>query len=472
MKFFSFLKKIFVPEEPIAGLEITDAHLRLVLLGLNKKDGAITTRESVERALEPGIIVNGEIKDKNKLSRALWEFKKGLKVSTDYVIASIPADKIYLKILSFPKNIEGERLDEAVRLAIDFQLPHAANDSYYSWEVFPSDGAQKVFVAEALKKDIDPYLECVRRVFRLIALEFQGTSFARVVASEKDKVVLLKITNQSSFSFFIIKNNVIRFSRTLSASYAKKKIDQELEKISDFYESAAGEKISEIIDLTKKSPSIDKKINFPLADDGSWLMALGAARRGIIPRQLDDFVSLSPISAQKAYKYHKAVSFASILTWLIVGLAIFFIVAFASVWLLMITLQQQTAQKAESISSLSAAPDLQAVEQKIQDANSLISATAEILGHSPRWSLLIEELQKTIIDGIVITGLNLPAADATLSLNGVAQDRVTLNKFRDNLKSSTMLTDVKLPLTNLEQKENIPFSISFNLKNPSGIYFK
>jgi len=52
----------------------------------------------------------------------------------------------------------------------------------------------------------------------------------------------------------------------------------------------------------------------------------------------------------------------------------------------------------------------------------------------------------------------------------MAGDRDTLNLFRDKLKTSAILTNINLPLTNLDQKSDIPFTISFDLKNPSLLY--
>jgi Tfp pilus assembly protein PilN len=472
MRFLSFLKKILVPEEPIAGLEISDSRLRLVLLGLNKQDGSIVTREQAEHALPSGVIVNGELKKSDKLFLALTELKKKFKTPIDYIVASIPADKIYTKILSFPKNVEGAKLDEAIKLAFDFQLPLKSDKAYFSWEVFSGESAQEVFVSEAEKKTIDPYLECLHKIFNLVALEFPAESFARVSSGEKDEPILLKITNQTSQNFFIIKNGVVRFSRSIGQNSPDKKSKKEAEKIIAFYEASSEEKVSHILNLGQDPVGIKKEINFSGPSDSGWLIALGAARRGLIPRYQDNFISLSPISAQKAYKYHKAVSFVSIITKLIVGLSIFFIAAFMGTWVLIITLQQQAAQKTDDLSNLPAMPDLNAVEQKIQKADSLILTTAGILKSSPRWSGFIDEFQKLITDGITVNSLSLPSPEETITLTGLAKNRSILNKFRDSLKSSDLLKEVRLPLTNLEQREDIPFTISFQLKDPKSIYIK
>jgi Tfp pilus assembly protein PilN len=306
----------------------------------------------------------------------------------------------------------------------------------------------------------------------LIALEFQATSFSRITSFENNKTVLIKTISQSSTSFFIVKNSTTLFLKTLSNNLPEKKITEEPEKIINFYESGTGEKISALVDLAGEPILIKEKIEFPELNKNPWLAAIGAALRGISPRQEDTFISLSPISPQKAYKYHKAVSFTSILTKLVIGLSIFFAASFLGTWVMMITLQQQEAGKTDDINNLPSMPDLTAVEQKIQTANTLISNTAGILKNSPQWSILIGELKGKIIDGITINSLNMPSAESAITITGMAQNRQILNNFRDKLKSSEMLTNIKLPLTNLEQREGIPFTISFQLKNPQSIYFK
>ena len=59
-----------------------------------------------------------------------------------------------------------------------------------------------------------------------------------------------------------------------------------------------------------------------------------------------------------------------------------------------------------------------------------------------------------------------------MTITGVSKDRETLNLFKKSLQESPYITGVELPINNLEQKENIPFSISFHLKDPSMLYYK
>jgi len=207
-------------------------------------------------------------------------------------------------------------------------------------------------------------------------------------------------------------------------------------------------------------------------DKKDWLFALGAAARGLIPREDDNLISLLPISTQTAYEHEKAVNFASFLSNLTVGLVLFFSLAFIGVWVLVSTAQQKTVKQLEALGSVPISPEIAQTEQKAQEVNSLIKASSQIVKGTVVWSRLLDELKQKVEAGIVITNLNLSSPEGVMSLAGVAADRNSLNAFKKRMESSEILTEIKLPLTNLEQRERIPFTISFQLKDPKSIYYK
>lgn len=473
MKFWPVLTKILIRKERIAGLEITDTHVRLLLLKLNRKTGVLSVHQSLEESLESGTIINGVLKKPARLASALFKLKKKFKPRIQYVIVSIPSDIVYDKILSFPKSVEEKKLEEAIMLAINFQLPYKANDVYYSWEIFQEDTRQKAFVVESPKKFVDSYLECVRDFFHPVAVEFHALSFARIASFKEDQPIMLKVTGPSSAGFFIIKEKLIEFSRILGPDFPPKKLAKEMEKFINFYQAASGEKIVKILELAKDIPPIEKNISFPeLKKNGKWLISLGAALRGITPRSQDNFISLMSIGTEKAFEYQKIVSFISLLTKLTVVLSTLLVSAYLGVWLLMVSLQQKAVKQIESLSSAPLPVGLSEAENKVKEVNTLISAANEILKNAPQWSILINELKEKTFNGIIIGGMSLPSPEGILNMTGVAANRQVLNQFRDELIDSEMLKEVNLPLTNLEQKENIPFTISFKLRGPELIYPK
>lgn len=134
------------------------------------------------------------------------------------------------------------------------------------------------------------------------------------------------------------------------------------------------------------------------------------------------------------------------------------------------TIQQKVSKEVENISSLPLPSDTAELENKAQELNNLISATSDIVKILPRWSGVLEELKARIISGILPSSVNLPSPDGIINVSGIAQNRSQMNQFKKIMEDSPVFTEINLPLTNLEQKENIPFNMSFRLKDPFLIY--
>jgi len=127
--------RAFTGEEPIAGLEISDSFVRLVLLEKNDETQKPELRFSAEEPVAEGAIVDGRVKNPQALEKALKNLESKLRLPIINVIVSAPANFIYAKTLNFPYSIAGEKLDEAIDLAISFQLPLPRSELYVSWEI-------------------------------------------------------------------------------------------------------------------------------------------------------------------------------------------------------------------------------------------------------------------------------------------------------------------------------------------------
>jgi len=46
-----------------------------------------------------------------------------------------------------------------------------------------------------------------------------------------------------------------------------------------------------------------------------------------------------------------------------------------------------------------------------------------------------------------------------------------LNQFKKTFQESPMFFEVELPIANIEQKSEIPFSLSFRIKEPANLYY-
>ena len=125
------ISHLLVQKKNVVGIEISDSLIRIAFfrthknLSGNKKRKDSTQDEElvlIEEPIAANVIDNGVVVDKDLLAKILRVLRSKIKIDTNYAIVSIPDDKIYSRIFSFPKSINESRLPEAMRLAINFFL--------------------------------------------------------------------------------------------------------------------------------------------------------------------------------------------------------------------------------------------------------------------------------------------------------------------------------------------------------------
>jgi len=203
-----------------------------------------------------------------------------------------------------------------------------------------------------------------------------------------------------------------------------------------------------------------------------WLTSIGAAIRGEIPNGQDSLISLLPVGTVEAYKYQNVKIFIGLVRNLIIGVSIFFIGAFLASYFLIFSLSQTINNTITSITIPPVSADTAEKQNLINRVNSLTLLSQSILIDTPNWSILIDEINSKAIDGIIISNFAAPSISDSMTITGIARNRTVLNLFKKSLQESNYLSSVELPITNLEQKGDIPFSVSFKLRDPSILNYK
>lgn len=475
---------LLTKEKHILGVEISDLIIRVAYLHPRKnnhKKNLTTPNDEIiliEEVIPPGIIVDGVIMDKVLLAKTLKNIWRKEKLYKFYSVISIPEDKIYSRVFPFPKTVNEDHLKQAVDLAIDFQLPFKKEDMYIGWEKSEIlDNSNEVIISAIPKQIVNDYI----KVFELsgvnvLALESHIFSIARTVKLDKDVETLITKRNQNSVTIFSLKNNIFKFSRTVPTTYINddKSITREKDKIKESLESESKEKINELLfieakvkDLYSKYPELNaEKTRY------KWLTSVGALIRREKSNDKDEKISLLPISTTEAYEYQRTKAFISLVRNMAIVISIFFVASAALSYSYLFSILQSTNNKIINIQTQNVSEDTSNKEKLVQRINTLSLTAQAILSNTPKWSLLINEIHSKVIDGIVISSFNAPSVGEVMSITGVARTRYLLNQFKETLQKSSYLTDIQLPITNLEQKGDIPFLISFRVKDPSMLYNK
>lgn len=467
--------RFFTREEPVAGLDISEEYLRLVSLETDYKTGEMKIAAIAEEPLLKETIANGAIKNKDALISALKKLGGRVTDKLEYFVVSIPSDQIYYKMFPFPKAVSGEKLEEAMKLTVGFQLPFKLEDVYLDWEkpdeTKTAEETNEISFAAVRKKIIDDYLECLSKAkINAVAVEFHPLSAMRVMNSDKE-TYLVSQKSPSGVVLFIFKNKLLRFLRSLPKEFiGDDLLPKEVEKVKNFYATRNGGVTKSFsFEELKIDPKFSKTPEIK-TNENKWLVSVGAALRAVLPRKEDKLISLMPLGTEKAYEYTRAVSFSAFITNMTIGVSIFFAGSFLASLGLMMTIQENFSKQISSLSSLPVSQDITDLESRAEKFNSIVGETSPLVGSIPKWSVFFEELLKVLPKDIVINGMSLPGPEQRISLSGMAQNRGALNNFRKTLQSWPAATAVEFPVTNLEQRENIPFQASFVLSDPGALY--
>jgi len=458
-------------EEPIAGLAIDERSLRLMLLGPDETDETKTViKIAAEESLPEGVVERGLLKNPAGLAASLQKLTEKTGYTPTYVVLSLPSELTYSKIFYFPKAITGEKLEETMMVTIGFNLPVKPEDVYLDWEKLDTE-RNELFLATIMKPVADSYTTALEAAgIRTVALESHLASLTRVIDIKTKSPVLLVDKSEKSTAFAILKNGIIRFARNVPKKLGEAELALEIKKISDFYESDDSA-IAETIDMDKariatkfaEHPEIKKKSQ-------AWMASAGAAMRGLLPRGSDTLVSLLPVGTEKAYEFQKGMIFTRFISDVVIGISAFFIIAFLGSWLLIASIGNNLENQVSGLASLPLAKDAIAMEEKALRLNNLSAAVADITKVSPRWSKLFEELRKSTVTGITISSVSISSPSANISINGIGKTRDQMNAFRKTLEDSPVFSDVKLPISNLDKRTDIPFSMSMRLEKLDFLY--
>lgn len=488
---------LLIKEKQVAGVEISDSAVRIAFLRPRKKAMRRTSqskgqKESIENTpkgelfekyelvlmeepIAPNLIENGMVVDKAMLGKTLKGIWTKANLGTNYAIVSIPDDKIYSRIFSFPKTVLGSRLSEAMNLAISFQLPIKTESAYLDWE--STEGTpilNEILFSTAPRTVVRDYIEAFETAgIKTLALESHLASIARAVKTEHGVTTVFTKKTPDGATIFAIKDNVLRFSRTLPSRFiTEDTISAEATKILSALASETKGHIVEakLLDAILRDDYLDTSL-VP-APQSKWIVALGALVRGQIPEGKDNLISLLPVGTEEAYAYQKALTVASLVRNMTIGVSVFFVLAFLATYLFMFSLSRNTRQTVTALSESTLSPELLAQESRIKNVNTLTETAAAILDATPFWSIVVDEINARAIDGITISNFGAPAITEKMTISGTAKNRATLNQFKKSLQGSALFTEIEIPLTNLELKENIPFSTSFRIKDPSTVYYK
>ncbi|MBI5306575.1 pilus assembly protein PilM [Candidatus Wolfebacteria bacterium] len=469
-KILSFLRY----QKPIAGLALAADGIYAVIFD-EKKGGMFGDKNPIE-SLNVKAVGDGLKKIKEKF---------GASVSS--AVISFPPSFSYLTVFEFPLSAEDSQIEEAMKLA-SASLPFPENQIYSDWMRLENKNIKnKEAVLEMVRKDLmDPYLEVFEKnKISVVAAENYSWSFGQCLEDGDDiTMVVMEQPDIATFSIYDGKFPYFRFDLPKDKFNGKEKYFAAaihyLKSLIHFVSSDNGKTreigliiflgADELADYLQKNVSEIKiqkgfSLNGELQNvsDIGFLSALGAVKRGLIPRKKDDIVSLLPISTETAYERHRIFSFIDFIQKFSIGFSGFLIIVFIGVIIMIKTFFSGIEDSLKKETALPA--DVAEIKEKAVIFNKNVSQLLKIQNNNVAWEKFFAEIDKIVSGtGVIISQLSANE-NGEINFSGTAPTRDSLVKLKDYFADSSVFSAESLPLSLFLNKESIAFSLKIKLKD-------
>ncbi|MEA3464128.1 MAG: type IV pilus assembly protein PilM [Patescibacteria group bacterium] len=168
------------------GLDISDLSLKLVQL--NKIGNKIKIQAMGKINLPHGLIDNGEIKNQEKVIKAIKKLiadPKYGKVSPGEVIACLPETKTFIKLIEVDKT--PNPISEIIGNEIEKHVPMPINEIFYDWQIIEEHSDKQLILIGAVPQNIVNQYTALLDETKLstVALEIEPISICRSLLNEE-----------------------------------------------------------------------------------------------------------------------------------------------------------------------------------------------------------------------------------------------------------------------------------------------
>ncbi len=202
------------------GLDISEVSLKLLQLansGSHNHQVAGYTEITVQKDALSGDRIRDPETLVQAIKRAISSPKFG-RITTSYVVASIPETKSFVRVIQMPKMAE-EEMDEAVAWEAEAYIPLPVGQVYLDWVILDPnrpDGKMTVLITASPKEYVDDLVNVIKAAgLAPLALEVESQATARSLISRTDETVLIMDISTVRTSLIIYGQGALQFTSSL-----------------------------------------------------------------------------------------------------------------------------------------------------------------------------------------------------------------------------------------------------------------
>ncbi|TSC60131.1 MAG: Uncharacterized protein LiPW15_9 [Parcubacteria group bacterium LiPW_15] len=480
----------------IGGLEIADTALRFVVW-----DGK--TFQMTGLKLLPGVVVGGQLKDKERFIAALkmlhaqilGEKKHRTKINA---IISLSSIGVYTQVFTLP-FIEGESLEKAVQLNIQMISPLDFSEAYSGWQFANKDEDKvrlEILSAFANKGVVDEFSGALHVAgFLVVAVESRALSLSRLLKEagagfDPTRSEVVMSVDGSGLDFLIIRHGQLHFdyfnswhdiqgeSKEISPDAFRAAVIRNLHQVLNFYNSHWQEPLDEIILATtgfhdevvkiiQENFSIkirDFELNTSQTVAPDWFVALGSAVRGLIPRRSDKEISLLGVDAQEEFGREQVLGFLRFWQVLMPAAAAIFMIAFAGVYFSLSNIDENLEADVASVNRGEQAQEMRGIESQISEFNRAVTLLSSVEKAATLKTILLQKISDfSGRTGVMISRIYYQSANSPIMISGSARSPDDLLAFKKLLEGEPTVKNIELPPSSVQvSPQGAVFSMSFS----------
>lgn len=212
--FFDFFPPPDYLSMPAVCIDLSDRSLKYI--EFLRKNGVVSVRRHGLYSIPEKLIINGEIKEPDKLAVFFKSVKKDLKA--DYIIASLPEEKVFLSRTKFP-IMPQDKMREAIELQLDEYVPLSAQEAIFDFDVIKvseKENHADINIIAFPKNFIESYKNVfVGAGFMPLAFEMEAHAFARAVVPKNElKNFMVVDFGRTRATFAIVSEGKVQFAIT------------------------------------------------------------------------------------------------------------------------------------------------------------------------------------------------------------------------------------------------------------------
>ena len=494
--FFEKILSLLRVRTIVAGMEVSDQAIRLVHFAKG-----VWQLHAIR--LEPGIMENGVIKDKDAFIASLVELKTKSGISGGSkrkinVVVSLSSGSPYIKTFKLPE-IEGEDLGKAVELNLEIASPGSASETYSGWEMIGrEEAAGQVDILSGFidRPIVDAAVDALFSAGYIpMAIESKSLALTRVFREkgsgiDLQKPYILVDVDSDGVQFLVVRDGALYFEyshRWADIENAKGEISMEafedelktsLRQVLNFYAQqwteplaavvlsavAFHDEIERVIAENISLPAVRLTLLMGQPISSEWLVALGCNLRGAVGEKSSNEINFLGVELEDKFRAESLLVFLEL--WrVVVPIALVILIAtftFAGFIL--------TSERLDIEVNYGGGPiannGIVALVASSSIFNNEVAAIQDVENPgAPSNSAIISDLTSiTAQEGVTISKLTSDGS-SDIFLSGIASSQDAISTFKTALSADTHVSAVQLPLASIQPAGNAyTFQIEFSYK--------